>query len=78
MRKSGLMLSGVVLLLAGIALVIWGYEIEPTVGEAIGNAFDGNFTDKRNILKFFGIALCVVGGVSIAWAAFSRGSSRRA
>lgn len=76
MRTPTLVVSGIVLLLAGIALVIWSYEMEPTVGQAIENVFDGEFTDKRNILKFSGIALCVLGGLSIAGGAFSRGKSR--
>ena len=78
MRKSSLMFSGVLMLLAGIALVFWGFEMEPTVGEAIGNVFDGDFTDKRNILKVAGIALCVVGGVALAGAMFTRVGSRHA
>ena len=77
MRTPTLFISGIVLLLAGIALVIWSYEMEPTVGQAIENIFDGEFTDKRNILKFSGIALCVVGAVSIVGGAFSSGKARR-
>jgi hypothetical protein len=72
MGKSTLMISGIVVLLAGIALVIWSYEIEPTVGEAIGNVFDGKFTDKRNILRFSGFALCVLGAASIIGGVFWR------
>jgi ribose/xylose/arabinose/galactoside ABC-type transport system permease subunit len=72
------MISGVVMPLAGIALLFRRYEQDPTVGEAIGNVFDGDFTDKRNILKFTGIALCVVGGVSLAGAAFTRVGARHA
>lgn len=72
MRNTGLLMGGVLMLLAGIALVIWGFEIEPTVSEAIGNVFDGEFTDKRNILKFVGIALCAVGGACVAAATFGR------
>lgn len=78
MRKMSLMMVGVVALLAGVALVIWGYNIEPTVGEAFSNVFDGEFTDKQNILKFAGIALCVVGAASLAGAVFVRGSASTA
>jgi hypothetical protein len=65
MGASTSIISGIVVLLAGIALVIWSYEIEPTVGEAIGNVFDGEFTDKRNIIRFSGFALCVLGAAAI-------------
>lgn len=71
MKTMGLSLVGVVLLLVGIALLIYGFNMEPTVGEAIGNVFDGDFTDKRNVLKFVGLALAVTGGVILAGGAIS-------
>jgi hypothetical protein len=66
MKTMGLSVIGVVLLLVGIALLIFGFNMEPTVGEAIGNVFDGKFTDKRNVLKLVGLALAVAGGVMVA------------
>jgi hypothetical protein len=78
MRKMSLLMFGVVMLLAGIALAIYGYYLEPTVGEAFGNIFDGEFTDKRNILMLIGLALAVAGGASLAGSALSGRSVRSA
>ena len=65
MLTTNMFIAGVVLLLAGIALWVYGYNLEPTVGEAISNVFDGDFTDKRNLLMFGGGALAVVGAASL-------------
>jgi uncharacterized protein (DUF697 family) len=78
MKMMGLSLAGVALLLVGVAMAIYGFNIKPTVGEAIGNVFDGDFTDKRNVLKFVGLALAVTGGVILAGGAFSRMRNRNA
>jgi len=66
---------GLVLLLGGVGLAIYGYTLEPTFGEAIGNVFDGKFTEKRNLLMIVGIVLAVVGGVALGVG--SRGRRRR-
>jgi hypothetical protein len=78
MRKTTLLTFGVLMLLAGIALAIYGYYLEPTVGEALGNIFDGDFTDKRNIIMLIGLGLAVAGGASVAGGALSGRSVRSA
>jgi hypothetical protein len=78
MRTTSLLTFGVILLLSGIALAIYGYYLEPTVGEAIGDVFDGDFTDKRNILMLIGLGLAVAGGASLAGGALSGRSVRSA
>jgi hypothetical protein len=78
MRKTTMLAFGVVMLLCGIALAIYGYYLEPTVGEALGNIFDGEFTDKRNILMLIGLGLAAAGGASLAGAAITGRSVRSA
>ncbi len=63
--RMGLLGGGVVLLLAGIALWVYGYNLKPTVGQAIGNLFSGNFTDKRNVFMLIGLIIGAVGGASV-------------
>jgi cell division protein FtsX len=64
MRMS-LLGGGVGLLLTGIALWVYGYNVEPTAGQAIGNIFSGNFTDKRNAFMLVGVIFAGVGGASV-------------
>jgi hypothetical protein len=61
--RLGLLGGGVVLLFAGIAFWVYGYNVEPTAGQAIGNIFSGNFTDRRNAFMLAGL---IVGGVGAA------------
>ncbi|CAG0964438.1 hypothetical protein PLCT2_00949 [Planctomycetaceae bacterium] len=77
MLKTNVLIFGVVLLLSGVALWAYGYNLEPTVGEAISNVFDGDFTDKRNILMFAGGALAVVGAGTLVGGAFTGGGRLR-
>jgi hypothetical protein len=65
MLKFGLFGAGALILVTGIVLWVYGHNLEPTVGEAITNVFDQDFTDKRNLLIYAGIALTVVGGLSV-------------
>lgn len=76
--KANLFLTGIVLLIGGIALAISGYNVEPTVGEAIDNVFTGDFTDKRNLMMLGGMIAAAVGGVLIASGAVAGGKMRTA
>jgi hypothetical protein len=78
MFKTNLLVGGLVMLLGGIALWIYGYNLEPTFGEAVSNIFDGDFTDKRNLLMFGGIVLAVLGGASLAGGVLGGGRNLRA
>jgi len=62
MRMS-LLGGGLLALVAGIALWVYGYNVEPTAGQAIGNIFTGDFTDKRNVYMIMGL---IAGGVGAA------------
>ena len=77
MRMS-LLAGGVAMLLIGIALWVYGYNVEPTTGEAIGNIFSGNFTDKRNGFMLVGVIVGAVGGASVVGGALSGGRTGRA
>jgi hypothetical protein len=57
---------GVIMLATGIALWIYSANMDPTVGEAIGDVFDHDYTDKRNAFLYSGIALTIAGGISVA------------
>ena len=63
--RMGLLSGGIAVLLVGIALWVYGYNVEPTTGEAIGNIFSGNFTDKRNALMLVGLIVGAVGGAGV-------------
>lgn len=71
MRMTNLMIAGTVMLLAGIALALYGYYLQPTAGEAFSNIFNGDFTDKRNLFIGGGLVLAALGGISLAGAAMS-------
>jgi hypothetical protein len=77
MRMS-LLGGGVVLLLTGIALWVYGYNVEPTAGQAIGNIFSGNFTDKRNAFMLAGLIFAGVGGASLLGGALTGARTLRA
>ena len=70
--------GGVVMLLAGIALWVFGYNVEPTTGQAIGNIFSGNFTDKRNAFMLVGVIAAAVGAASVLGGALTRARTLRA
>ena len=63
--RMNLLGGGLVILLAGIALWIYGYNVEPTTGQAIGNIFSGNFTDRRNACMLGGLLMAAVGGAGV-------------
>jgi hypothetical protein len=77
MRMS-LLGGGLVTLLIGIALWVYGYNVEPTTGQAIGNIFSGNFTDRRNAFMLVGMILAAVGGASVLGGAFTGARTARA
>jgi hypothetical protein len=76
--RMGLLGGGVVILLTGIALWVYGYNVTPTAGQAIGNIFSGNFTDRRNAFMLAGAIIGVAGGVSVLGGAFTGARTVRA
>jgi len=77
MRMS-LLGGGIVILLTGIALWVYGYNVEPTTGQAIGNIFSGNFTDKRNGFMLGGLLIAAVGTASVLGGVLNGGRAVRA
>ncbi|MBK8205856.1 MAG: DUF3185 family protein [Planctomycetes bacterium] len=65
MLKTGLFGAGGLMLAIGIALWVYGQNLEPTVGEAITNVFDQDFSDKRDLLIYSGIGLTIVGAITL-------------
>ncbi len=70
--------GGVVVLLSGIALWVYGYNLEPTVGQAIGNIFSGDFTDRRNAFMLAGLIVGAVGAASVLAGGFTGVRTARA
>lgn len=70
--RTNLLGGGFALLVIGIALWVYGYNVEPTAGQAIGNLFSGNFTDKRNALMLVGMILAAVGATGLLGGALTR------
>ena len=70
--------GGVLALLTGIALWVYGYNVEPTAGEAIGNIFSGNFTDRRNAFMIVGMIIAAVGGAGLLGGAWNGARTVRA
>ncbi len=68
--------GGMVMLLTGIALRAFGYSVEATTGQAIGNIFSGNFTDKRNAFMLVGVIVAAVGGAGLLGGALCRARGR--
>jgi hypothetical protein len=63
--RNGLFITAAILLAVGISLWVYGANLNPSVGEAVTNVFDGEFSDKRDIFMYSGIGLTVLGGVSL-------------
>jgi len=76
--RTGLLGGGVLILLTGIALWMYGYNVEPTTGQSIGNIFSGYFTDKRNGFMLAGLLIGAAGGASVLGAILTRGRPARA
>ncbi len=76
--RMNLLGGGLAILVAGIALCVYGYNVEPTAGQAIGNIFSGNFTDRRNMFMLVGLILAAVGGVGVLSGALSGSRVARA
>lgn len=55
-------LLGIVLVIAGVALFVWGYDVYDSLGSQINRAFNGG-TPARAWLGMIGGAACVVAGI---------------
>ena len=53
---------GIVLLIIGVALVAWGYNIYDSVGSQVSRAFSGG-TSMKAWIGMVGGAVCIVTGI---------------
>ncbi len=60
-----LKLAGIVCLVAGVLLVVWGHNIAQSIGGRLQNALIGSPGDKPMLLYLIGGALCVAGAFQI-------------
>ena len=51
----------IVLLIVGLALLYWGYNMSQAATEQIKEAFTGSFSDKATLLMIGGGVLALVG-----------------
>lgn len=58
---STLKLVGIVLLLVGVGLAIWGYQISGSFGSGLTRAITGSDTDKVMTLYISGAVSIVIG-----------------
>ena len=55
-------LLGIVLLVVGIGLIIWGYQLSGSVGSQLTKAISGSHTDKV-MLMYIGGAIAAIAGL---------------
>ena len=55
-------LIGLILLVVGIGLVIWGYQLSDSVGSQLTKAISGSYSDKV-MLMYIGGAVCLIAGL---------------
>jgi hypothetical protein len=59
--KSNKKVISIVLMVVGIGLAIWGYQMSGSFGSQISSTFSGSAPDKVMLLLIGGIASFVVG-----------------
>ena len=60
-KKNQLKVVGLVLLVIGVGLAIWGYQLSGSMGSQLTKAFSGSQTD-RVMMMYIGGAAAVVAG----------------
>jgi len=61
MKKSQSKIIGIVLMVTGIGLAIWGYQMSGSFGSQFNQAINGSYTDKVMIIYIAGAASFIVG-----------------
>ena len=59
--KSNTKILGIVLIVAGIGLAFWGYQMSGSLGSQVNQAFNGSYTDKVMIVYIAGAASFIAG-----------------
>ena len=60
-KKSNNKIIGIVLMIVGVGLAIWGYQMSGSIGSQLNQAFSGSPTDKVLIAYVAGAVSIVVG-----------------
>jgi len=60
-KKSNMKVISIALMVVGIGLVIWGYQMSGSIGSQISQTFTGSSPDKVILLFIGGAASLVVG-----------------
>jgi len=61
MKKSQTKIIGIVLIVTGIGLAFWGYQMSGSFGSQLNQAINGSYTDKVMIVYIAGAASFIVG-----------------
>jgi len=59
--QSKTKIPGIVLIVAGIGLAFWGYQMSGSFGSQLNQAINGSYTDKVMIVYIAGAASFIVG-----------------
>ena len=59
--NSAIRIISVVLLITGIGLSVWGYQVSGSFGSQLNNAFNGSPSDKVMMLYIGGAVSFVIG-----------------
>jgi len=57
-------LIGVILLVLGLGLAFWGYQLSGSVGSQLTKAISGSYTDKV-MMMYIGGAISMIAGIFI-------------
>jgi len=60
-KNSNLKIIGIILLVIGVGLAVWGYQLSGSVGSQLTKAFSGSHTDKVMMMYIGGAASAVAG-----------------
>ncbi len=61
MKKSQIKIIGIILIIAGIGLAFWGYQMSGSFSSQLNQAINGAYTDKVMILYITAAASFIVG-----------------
>jgi hypothetical protein len=61
-KKSNNKIIGIILLVAGIGIAFWGYQMSGSFGGQLSKAFSGSPTDKV-MMMYIGGAICAAVGL---------------
>jgi hypothetical protein len=60
--KSEIKIIGIALILAGIGLAFWAYQISGSVGSQLNRTFNGSFSEAE-MIRYIGGAACALVGI---------------